>query len=796
MFLILFSEMLFANFTDTAFIKRFGVEYLPHMFVIDAVLVFFVMDMIRGLAGRYTATTLLTRIFVIFTLIEILCRILILFDLRYLYPVMYILRQQFNGVMLVVFWNICNDLFDTRQSKRLFPLITAAGILGRILGSFSTAPLSRVTAPDNLLLVSAGLLVMGALATRRIGRLFPPPIALPGTRDSKGKGWSSPIAGFREMSVLAKGSLLFVLLAAIRILPNVAGPMFDFQYSVILDKSFASEGGLIQFYATIRGVLSIIAFVVLLFVGKVYTRVGIPNALLFRPANYFLVFSLLLFRSDILVGIYGRISISVLTTTMHNPANHIMINLFPDKVRAKIRPILQVAARAGSLLGSLILLGLETFIQASYFSIFGLFFVALWILVTLRLKKNYSTFLLETVLEKQVDLRELEEIDFTVLVQDSETLNRLLRGLDEEKGAAAALCARILAEARYPALGEAILSALPSKDPAVQIELLDLLRPEDRPAVVPALVQIAETAPPRLRPYLVGTVGRLAPKENLDFLRRMASTDQETVQAEAVVGLFHAGMAKEASPLLMKWLESRNPEDLLLGIRTAARTGDRGLDTHLYAILEREKDSAAQAEALDALGLLDVPGRDQRIMPWLQDPNPAVRRAAVSALALESEKSLQGAIQMLGDESTDVREAAFHRIVQVGKAAVPFLLRSLNSPKRDLKDGILRLLGELDVKDVELSGFITGEMHSVCENLRSIEQIRDLEETPALGLLVRHLEDENDDAFFTIFRILEVQGGGNKMRTIYRGVRAGGREKANALEALEDALHPGLSRVL
>lgn len=796
MFLILFSEMLFANFADTAFIKRFGVEYLPEMFVIDAVVVFFAMDLIRGLVGRYSAATLLNRIFVIFALIEILCRFLILLDFSLLYPAMYILRQQFNGIMLVIFWNISNDIFDTRQSKRIFPLVTAGGILGRVLGSFSTGFLTGVTSLDNLLLISAGLLLLGAIAVRRLGQLFPPPIAVSRAQASGAKGWSSPIAGLKEMTLLAKGSLLFVVLATIRVLPNIVGPMFDFQYSVILDQSFTSEGGLIQFYATIRGVLNIIAFVLLMFVGKVYTRVGIPGALLFRPGNYFLVFSLLLFRFDILVGIYARISISVLTTTMHNPANNIIINLFPDEFRAKVRPILQVASRAGSLLGALILLGLKTFIHASYFSIFGLFFVGTWIFATLRLRRNYSSFLLETVLEKQVDLRELEEVDLTVLVQDANTLNRLLEGLREEKGSAATLCARILSEAQYPELGEAILSVLPKKDPPIQVDLLNLLRPEDAPVVVPALVERAETAPPELRPHLVRTVGRLAPRENIDFLRRACKIDQKAIQAEAIVGLYRTEMGDKGYPALSAWLDSRDPEDLLLGLTTVARTGEKKLEKRLYTILEREKDPEIQARTLEALGALKTVQGNEQIMASLESPSSEVRRAAVSALALDDEKALGRAIEKLGDESTGVRKAAFQKIGQIDKRVVPLLLKSLNSPKRDLKDGVLRLLAKLEVKDVEFSEFITREIRSAYHNLRLSDSLKAFEETPALGLLTQHLEDKNDDAVFTVFRILEVQGGGREIRTIYRGLKAAAREKANALEALENTLHPTLSRVL
>jgi hypothetical protein len=109
---------------------------------------------------------------------------------------------------------------------------------------------------------------------------------------------------------------------------------------------------------------------------------------------------------------------------------------------------------------------------------------------------------------------------------------------------------------------------------------------------------------------------------------------------------------------------------------------------------------------------------------------------------------------------------------------------------------VLRLLGKLEVKDVEFSDFITREIGSAYQNIRIIDGLKTFERTPALGLLTQHLEDKNDDAVFTVFRILEVQGGGSKMRTIYRGLKAGAREKSNALEALEDTLHPALSRLL
>jgi HEAT repeat protein len=708
---------------------------------------------------------------------------------------MYIARQQYKGVMLILAWNVCNDIFDTRQSKRIFPLITAGGILGRILGSFSTNLLSHWTRLDNLLLVSAGLLILGAWVSHRTGQIFSPLVAS-GSQSPEEANRASPIAGIKEMSLLVRGSLLFLLLAGIRILPNVIGPMFDFQYGVILDQSIGTESGLIRFYGGFRGAMNVITFGILLFVGTVYKRVGLPNALLFRPGNYFLAFSLLLFRFDLLVGVYARISISVFTMTLHNPARNTMINLFPDAFRAKIRPLLQVASRAGSLIGSLILVGLKPFIDPRFFSLFGLCFASLWILLTLRLKRDYPAFLLEGILRNHVDLQGRQEMDLRVLARDKKSLSRLLQGLREEEGEAATLCGRILAEARYPELGRAILSVLPAKDLSVQVSLLDLLRLEDGPSVVSGLLQMADEVSDELRPHLVRTAARLAPKEHIDFFRRTCQVDQKAVQAEAIVGLYRGGKGSEGYPVLQEWLERGNREDRLRAIQTIGRTGDGRFEKPLGELLSREDDPQIQAAILQALGRLGRDDHNEQIGPYCESSSPIVRQAAVSALDLDDPWAPERAIHMLGDDSLEVRETALNRIGETGKQALPPLLRSLGSANQTIKTGVLQLLEHMEVKDVAFSQFVKEEIRSVFWNLSLVQRLEDLEKTPGLELLIQHLGERNAEALFTVFRILEVQRKDPAMRTIYHGLKSSPREKANALEALESLLHPSLSRVL
>ena len=73
----------------------------------------------------------------------------------------------------MVFWNLANDLFNTRQSKRLFPLITAGGVLGGVVGSFATPILGKAISLDNLMLAYLGISLIGAMSVKKMGSSFP-----------------------------------------------------------------------------------------------------------------------------------------------------------------------------------------------------------------------------------------------------------------------------------------------------------------------------------------------------------------------------------------------------------------------------------------------------------------------------------------------------------------------------------------------------------------------------------------------------------------------------------------------
>ncbi len=133
--------------------------------------------------------------------------------------------------------------------------------------------------------------------------------------------------------------------------------------------------------------MNIVSLIILLFIGRVYGRWGLPVVLMFHPLNYMLAFLAFLLRFDIFSAMYARISTRVLLTTINNPARAVLMGLFPVSYRAVIRPFLRgTVVRIGLLIGAGFIILSERLVHPRYLSIVAFFFVGAWIVSTFSLK--------------------------------------------------------------------------------------------------------------------------------------------------------------------------------------------------------------------------------------------------------------------------------------------------------------------------------------------------------------------------------------------------------------------------
>ncbi|HSH68772.1 MAG TPA: hypothetical protein VK997_02560, partial [Deferrisomatales bacterium] len=407
-FLIRSSGILLNNYAETAFLKRFGVEYLPYITAINAVVTFFAMGYLtersRGVPGARVLS-----IFLVFSAAAVLlCRLAIPLGVPLIYPFLYVLKTQFEALLVFFFWNWANDAFDTRQSKRLFPLITSGGLLGSVISSALTPHVARWLSADNLLFAYAALAACGALAARQTGARFPS--ALTSEKKARARGpIGSMAAEFREVVPFLRSSKLAQVLLVLTLVPNIVIPIINYQFSFVVDQTYQTEGGMIGFYGYFRGVQFTISLLLSLVAARLYGRFGLPVALMFHPFNYGVAACAYLLRFDIFSAMYATLSAGVLRSAINTPAVSVLYGLFPRAKRAVVRAFLRgTVVRVGILVGSGAVLLSQGWVHPRFLSVGVLALAAVWLGAVAVLKRNYTGILVDLIRNETLDVGAME----------------------------------------------------------------------------------------------------------------------------------------------------------------------------------------------------------------------------------------------------------------------------------------------------------------------------------------------------------------------------------------------------
>ena len=143
---------------EALFFARFGVEYLPYMFVGLGITSMLVSYGITAALGSIPRRILYLAIPLLIAVILITARLALFTKLGWLYPAMWLGKEILNSLNGVLIWGIAGVVCDTRQAKRLFPLFNASRILGQVIGGFAMGILVTALGLENLLVVWAGTL--------------------------------------------------------------------------------------------------------------------------------------------------------------------------------------------------------------------------------------------------------------------------------------------------------------------------------------------------------------------------------------------------------------------------------------------------------------------------------------------------------------------------------------------------------------------------------------------------------------------------------------------------------------
>jgi hypothetical protein len=713
--------------------------------------------------------------------------------------VIFVLKSQLEVLLGLLFWDLANDLFNTRQSKRLFPLLTAGGVLGGIVGSFATPMLAKAVQVDNLMMAYLGSNLLGAVVLAGMGSRFPALLLAEGRETKKKKRSGLAIKEeIQKVIPVIRESLLVKILIVLTLVPNLVIPILNYQFNFAVDQAYATEGNMIKFFGYFRGALNGVSLFLLLFVGKVYGRWGLPVALMFHPFNYVLAFAALLFRFDVASAVYARISTTVLRTVIHNPARTVLMGLFPPSQRTLVRPFLRgTVVRVGILMGSgLILLSGELF-HARYLSVMAIAFVVIWIAATMSLKKRYSSILLDLISRDTVDLKSIEDVDLSQIFRDKKARAELVRAFYASKGEDAVWFARVLRSIDPEGAEGHLCSALETNDDQTRIAILPQISPDATDRVLPTIKALAASAGPELMTALSKTASRLrgpgARELQEDIFARAAHPE---AKAFAVAGLYR-GAPENYEKTILDWLASSDAAERRAGVMAAGESGDPRFLGRLRAMIRFEADGTVLPQVLRALHSLEAPDLNALVAPFLSHPLESVRLNAVDAYRVEDDRSMNRVIALLNDPSDRIHALAKEKLQTAAHQNPQVLIEALALPQRRVREGVYQVLASLRIRDVEVYRFARAQLEKAYGHLARAERVRSLFGGPEADLLASHLDQRKQIQLYAVLRVLASQDPSGKMRIIWRGLSSrDSRRHSNSLEALEDLLEPSLVKII
>lgn len=797
LFIVRSSNILLNNYAETTFLKRYGVEFLPVVNMLNAVATVVVMGFMFGLIRRFRGPRLLGGQFLFCGLSVGALRVLIPLGLDVIYPILFMLKVQYEALLAMLFWNLANDLFNTRQSKRLFPLITAGGVLGQIATSFGTPWMAKMFHFDNLLVIYMAASLFGTGVVWAMGRQYPF-MLIEEDQDKEQQQRSSWLQEIKAIAPLLRNSILMRLMVVLTLMPNVAIPILNYLFNFVVDSQFANESGMLAFFAYFRGVLNMVSLIILLFVGKIYGRWGLPVALMFHPFNYILAFLAFLLRFDIWAAMYARMSTNILRTTINVPANAMMMGLFPESYRALIRPFLRgTTVRIGLFLGSILILLSDQLFHPRYLSLVALPFVLAWLTAPIILKRHYVAILLDLIRKDQLDLKSMEAKDIGQLFRDPKIQDQLRHAFLNSPPAGSLWFGRLLRQLGYPRLDSILIKRLPDLDAKQRSELLVLLSRNPPDDVIEILAQVATDADLQTTEAILLALNRMNPRSAANFDRQpYLDHPAPRIRALAAGGLYTLAPTTHG-PLIERWIKAGELDTREAGVLAAGATGEVSMAPRLMAVLQAGEEPRLLSAAMDGLHAMGLDHLNRMVAPFLSHTDHEVRLSALKAFHVDDKDDLQTVMSRLADDDPHIRRAAVDRIVKAHYVDGKALIKGLNSPNPMMRESIFHILDQLKIKDLDLFRFANDQLEGAYKYMAESEGLGNLEACAARDLLMDHLSGQCRAIVNRVLRVLTIQDRSGRLRIIRRGLASSNpRERANSQEALDDLLDHKLSRIL
>ncbi|MGN6399884.1 MAG: hypothetical protein ACTHMD_05490 [Flavisolibacter sp.] len=620
------------------FLDKFNIAELSKVFVYSAFLLWIAGYVYSKLEAKLKITTLAKWITAFMALSFLLFRFAVdamppgfLFLMLAWFNVLYLLNN-------LAFWGITSLLFDVRQSKRLFGLISAGDIPAKFIGYTLALLLVSYIGTANLLWAGLACMLASFPSLHNIesvGYL---------NKHHHHKGEAKHAA--HSVSHLVKNFSANVLIRRIAILTVIASACFiivNFAFYAKVKEAVHSDVALAQFIAFFFATVRILALVVkMIFTGRLINNLGIIKSLLITPVLMILLVASVLISDSLVrpgsfsIYLFGvmAIFVDILRTSINTPVFLTLMQPLSTHERLRAHTITKgIMDPFASLLTGILLMVILRFEHNMHLPSLNYILLVLgvlWIVGIYRIHQQYLKTLLKTISNRFFNNTEFS-------VNDSSAVNWLKEKLSSGTETEASNILKMLAAHPHIFDDEIVLSAFehPSgliKKQAIQMaNQKNIVRSEDK--VREILFSDTDAA---LKAEAIKTLSKINIKEEeiLPFI----NDAEPDVQRAAITGVLKYGNAYSRQAAEARLSEMVNSK--AAGSRKTAALILQDLEDDLYKNevlqLMNDPDTEVMKEAFMAAGKI----ADEELLNTLLGKFHFNEKLVVEALYVAGERSL------------------------------------------------------------------------------------------------------------------------------------------------------------
>lgn len=408
------------------FLNHLPTTDLPKVFLLSSLLLWITGFIYNKLEHALTTSQLIKTVISF----NIACLLIIRFLMVYQNEVwfLYIFLSLFNILYLLNnldFWGLAAQLFDVRQSKRLFGIISAGDIPAKMVGYLSAYLISPYIGTENLLFVGAGLLVVSFFIHKPLMQLANL------EAHSKRSKINHASEDLQNLKTAIFGNILIRKIAIISFFSFSCLIIINFVFYGYVKQAFKTDSSLVAFFSIFFFIIRAgTLFLKIAGTNKLVDKLGLQKSLLISPIILLAIGMGIIYFSvngnspKILFYLYGvmAVVIDVLRSSITTPVLLATMQPLPVKSRLRGHTIVKglMDPFAFFFMGIFLLLyGNSTFLDFEVLSIGLLVLLIGWIFFSLSIDKDYLNTLQAAIRnrslnERDINLSDKESIDFLI----------------------------------------------------------------------------------------------------------------------------------------------------------------------------------------------------------------------------------------------------------------------------------------------------------------------------------------------------------------------------------------------